>query len=300
MRNQLFLCLAAASILTACSDSSGKESKENHQRDSQQVMTGKSDTAVTSQGQPTIADAATILARKQVPILCYHHIRNIQMPSKAMNGYEVTEAAFKAQMKALSDSGYKSVLPDQLYDYLTKGTPLPEKPVMITYDDTHAEHFTIAKQEMDKYGFKGVFYIMTIAIDKQKRMTKEQIKQLSDEGHAIGSHTWDHHRVDKLKNENEIEFRGKKMIVNEWDFQLANSRKQLEEITGKPVVHFAYPFGIWSKEAIPELEKRGYKSASILSTVRDSTQPLFTIRRMIVAPTWSAEGMLRVMKSTFK
>jgi peptidoglycan/xylan/chitin deacetylase (PgdA/CDA1 family) len=145
-----------------------------------------------------------------------------------------------------------------------------------------------------------VYFIMTISIGRPRYMTKEQIKQLSDEGHAIASHTWDHHRVDRLKNENTIEYRGQKKVVNEWDFQLTNSRTQLEEITGKPVQHFAYPFGIWSKEALPEIEKRGYKLAYQLSTPRDSAQPLYTVRRMIVSPEWSAAGMIKVMKSTFK
>jgi peptidoglycan/xylan/chitin deacetylase (PgdA/CDA1 family) len=221
------------------------------------------------------------------------------MPGKALNGYEVTVEAFKAQMKALADSGYHTILPDQLYAYLTHGTPLPAKPVMLTYDDTDEEQFSIAKPEMDKYGFKGVYFIMTISIGRPRYMTKEQIKQLSDEGHVIASHTWDHHRVDKLKNENTIEYRGKKTVVNEWDFQLTNTKKQLEELTGKPVEYFAYPFGIWSKEALPEIEKRGYKLAFQLSTARDTAQPLYTVRRMIVAPTWSAEGMIRTMKSTF-
>ncbi|HYH03143.1 MAG TPA: polysaccharide deacetylase family protein, partial [Bacillota bacterium] len=184
--------------------------------------------------------------------------------------------------------------------YLTKGTALPEKPVIISFDDTDEEQFRIAKPEMDKYGFKGVYFIMTISIGRPRYMTKEQIKQLADEGHIIGSHTWDHHRVDRYLPENTIEERGVKKVVNDWDQQLAKTKTRLEEITGKPVEYFAYPFGIWSSEGIPEIQKRGYKMAFQLSTKRDSLQPLYTVRRMIVAPTWSAEGMIRVMKSTFK
>ena len=297
MKNQLLLFVAALFIIgSSCNSSSGKESSTTG-TDSGSIK--KTDSVSNTDNLP-MADAATILARKQVPVLCYHHIRDIQMPGKALNGYEVTIAEFKAQMKALADSGYKTILPDQYYDYLTKGTALPEKPVMITYDDTDEEQFSIAKPEMDKYGFKGVYFIMTISIGRPKYMTKEQIKQLSDEGHIIGSHTWDHHRVDRLKNENTIEYRGKKIVVNEWDFQLTNTKKQLEELTGKPVEYFAYPFGLWNREAIPEIDKRGYKMSFILSTARDSTQPLHTVRRMIVSPTWSAQGMIRVMKSTFK
>lgn len=260
---------------------------------------GKDSTKPTNNANKTAADAATIMARPQVPILCYHHIRDIQMPGRSDRGYEVTVAQFKAQMKALADSGYHTVLPDQLYDYLVYGTPLPAKPVMLTYDDTDEEQFSIAKPEMDKYNFKGVYFLMTISINRPRYMTKEQIKQLADEGHAMVSHTWDHHRVDRYKYENEIEERGVKKVVNDWDQQLAKTKKDIEAITGKPVLDFAYPFGIWSKDGIPEIRKRGYRMAFQLSTKRDSTEPLYTVRRMIVSPEWSAEGMIRVMKSTF-
>jgi len=114
------------------------------------------------------------MARPQVPILCYHHIKDIPEVSKSSLGYEVTAAQFKAQMKTLADSGYHTVLPEQLYNYLTKGAPLPSKPVMITYDDTDGEQFTIAKPEMDKYGFKGVYFIMTISIGRPRYMTNNK------------------------------------------------------------------------------------------------------------------------------
>ena len=296
MKN-LFL-LSAALYLVSCSNSNSSEKIPANASKGDSTNTMQSpDTTSTANLKP--ADAATILARPQVPILCYHHIRELKMPAKASSGYEVSPASFRAQMKALADSGYHTVLPDQLYDYLVYGKPLPSKPVMITYDDTDEEQFSIAKTEMDKYGFKGVYFIMTISIGRPRYMTKEQIKQLADEGHTIGSHTWDHHRVDRYKYENEIEERGTKKIVNDWDQQLVKPTETLQAITGKPVKDFAYPFGIWSKDGIPEIKKRGFRQAFILSTKRDSTDPLYTVRRMIVSPTWTAEGMIRVMKSTF-
>ncbi|MDB5207710.1 MAG: polysaccharide deacetylase [Flavisolibacter sp.] len=294
MKNCLFLIFTL--YLFSCTSSTGSETKTSTTPDP------KTDTAVAggkTTGAKVMADAATIISRPQVPILCYHHIRNIQMPGRSDRGYEVTIAQFKAQMKALADSGYHTVLPDQLYQYLVYGTPLPSKPVMLTYDDTDEEQFSIAKPEMDKYGFKGVYFLMTISIGRKNYMTKEQIKQLADEGHAMVSHTWDHHRVDRYKLENTIEERGVKKVVNDWDQQLAKTKQSIEAITGKKVEDFAYPFGIWSKDGIPEIKKRGYRMAFQLSTKRDSTEPLYTIRRMIVSPEWSPEGMIRVMGSTF-
>jgi peptidoglycan/xylan/chitin deacetylase (PgdA/CDA1 family) len=84
-----------------------------------------------------------------------------------------------------------------------------------------------------------------------------------------------------------------------WDTQLVMPKKRVEGITSKPVRYFAYPFGLWNKEAITEIKNRGYKMAFILSTKRDSTEPLYTIRRMLVPYQWSAQGMLKAMNSTF-
>lgn len=290
------ICILSLFILYSCSNSKSGPITEKVEK-IEETSTVAKDTV--QKENRVAADAATIMARQQVPVLCYHHIREIQMPSRKDRGYEVTLAQFKAQMKILADSGYQTVLPDQLNDYLVYGTPLPPKPVMLTYDDTSEEHFTIAKPEMEKYGFKGVFFLMTISIDRPRYMTKAQIKQLADDGNAVASHTWDHHRVDRYKSENTVEERGVKKVVNDWEQQLGKSKKTIEAITGKPVVDFAYPFGIWSKQGIPEIKKQGYRMAFQLSTQRDSLEPMYTVRRMIVSPEWSAEGMIRVMKSTF-
>jgi peptidoglycan/xylan/chitin deacetylase (PgdA/CDA1 family) len=280
---RLLPSLAIILILTSCKDKSKQVLiKEKHV--SATEIKEKKDS--TNKSVP-VADASTIMARKQVPVLCYHHIRNIQMASKANMGYEVSISAFQQQMKALHDNGYHTITPDQYYDYLTKGSPLPDKPVMITFDDTDEEQYTIGKTELDKYGFKGVYFIMTVSINRPHYMSATQIRQLSEEGHTIASHTWNHSQVPKYKGD-------------DWNIQLDQPQKKLEEITGKKVEYFAYPYGLWNEAAIPELKKRGYKMAFQLSTKRDSLEPLFTVRRMIISADWSAPGTIKVMEKTFR
>ena len=290
---------ALSFLVLSQSCNSNESDTESSTKDSATTKAAPKD-SVASNANRTVADAATILARKQVPILCYHHIRPLKYPGKASSGYEVTPESFRAQMKILSDSGYHSILPDQLYNYLAFGDPLPEKPFMITYDDTDEEQFSIGKIEMDKYGFKGVYFIMTISIGRPNYMSKDQIRQLAQEGHAIESHTWRHDRVDKYLTTPHLDKGTNKMVDNDWDLQLGEQRKKLEDISGKPIHHFAYPFGIWKPNAFPELKKRNFKLAYQLSTPRDSTEPLYTVRRIIIDPRWSAEGLLRVMRSSFK
>ena len=138
-----------------------------------------------------------------------------------MKSYSVTPAAFAEQMKALSDSGFHTILPDQLYEYLVNDGVLPPKPVMITFDDTDEEQYSIGAAEMNKYGFKGVYFIMTISINRPRYMSRMQIKNLSDSGHVIAGHTWDHHMVTKYTGA-------------DWDSQLVKPQVQLKAITGKP------------------------------------------------------------------
>lgn len=238
--------------------------------------------------EPEIADAATILARPEVPVLCYHQIRNWKgNESRGVKDVVVPPELFKSQLQLLADSGYHTILPDDLYDYLTKGTTLPDKPIMLTFDDSDHDQYAIAAPEMQKHGFKGVFFIMTVSLGRSIYMSKEQVKELSDHGHVIASHTWDHQNVKKYKGE-------------DWEKQIAKPARDLEELTGKPVEYFAYPFGAWNKEAIPELKRNGVKAAFQLSTARDSAEPLYTIRRMIVPGDWSAQTLYKAMKRTFK
>lgn len=280
MKNIFSASLILLFFLASCSTPSEKATKESSAVVTPEVKN-------TDPKKTAIADLATILSKKEVPILCYHHIRNFKAgESENMKSYSVTPAAFAAQMKALSDSGYSTILPDQLYEYLVHDGVLPAKPVMLTFDDTDEEQYSMGKTEMNKFGFKGVYFIMTIAINRPRYMSKDQIKNLSDSGHVIAGHTWDHHMVTKYQGE-------------DWDTQLVKPRKQLEAITGKSITYFAYPFGLWNQAAIPEIKNRDYKLAFILSTKRDSTEPLYTVRRMIVPGQWSTNGMLKAMRSTF-
>jgi len=235
----------------------------------------------------SVANAAAIYARPQVPILCYHQIRDWRpKDSKGAKDYIVPVDAFKKQIQMLADSGYHTILPDQLYAYLTTGAALPDKPIMLTFDDTDLDQFTVARPELEKHGFKAVYFVMTVSLGRPRYMSKAQVKQLSDEGNVIGSHTWDHHNVKKYQGQ-------------DWVTQIDKPTKTLEEITGKKINYFAYPFGLWNPEAIPELKKRGFAAAFVLAEKRDQQDPLYTIRRIIASGYWSPRTLHNSIVQSF-
>ena len=232
-------------------------------------------------------DATAILARPQVPILCYHQIRDwTARDSKNAKDYITPIATFKAHIKMLADSGYHTVSPDQLYAYMTTGAKLPGKPVMLTFDDTDLDQFTIARPTLEQYGYKAMYFVMTVSLGRPHYMTKAMVKQLSDEGNIIGSHTWDHHNVKKYQGQ-------------DWVTQIDKPTKTLEDITGKKIVYFAYPFGLWNEQAFPELKKRGFVAAFSLAEKRDQSDPMFTIRRIIASGYWTPRTLHNNMVQSF-
>jgi peptidoglycan/xylan/chitin deacetylase (PgdA/CDA1 family) len=286
---KLYTTAVALCALSLLSCDPAKSAKKATEADSVAKTAELNNNNPTENQKPTgkKATAAEVIARKQVPVVCYHQIRDWKATdSKGAKDYIVQISAFKDHIKMLADSGYHTILPDQLYNYLNYGTSLPSKPIMLTFDDTDLDQFTIANPTLKKYGFKGVYFVMTVSIGRPHYMNKEQIKQLSDEGNVIASHTWDHHNFKK--------FAGK-----DWEIQIDKPTKKLEEITGKKIEYFAYPFGLWNSQGIPELKKRGFKAAFQLAEKRDQVDPLFTIRRILDSGYWSTKTLSNSIKNSF-
>lgn len=287
MNKHILSLLAATVLFSACNTNTSptlfKSSSTTVARPDSSSTTAKA----VDIDKIKVASAATILARKQVPVLCYHQIRDWkQTDSKSSKDYIIPVETFKAHIKMLAESGYHTILPDEYYAYLNTGASLPDKPIMLTFDDTEQNQFGIAAPTLKKYGFKAVYFIMTVSLGRPNYMTRAEVKELSDAGNVIGSHTWDHHNVKK--------YQGK-----DWEIQVDKPTKTLEEITGKKIEHFAYPFGLWNEEAFPELKKRGMKSAYSLATKRDQNDPLFSIRRIIASGYWTPRTLSNSIKNSF-
>src|SRR6478672_11616693 len=222
--------------------------------------------------------------RKEIPVLCYHNIRTVL--DHHSPELTVTERTFDDQIRALYEDGYHTILPDDLYNYLTKGSPLPSKPIMISFDDSHEEHFSIAAKELERYGFRGVFFVMTIAIDKPHYLDRQEIYALAKAGHTVACHTYDHPVLTRLQD-------------IDWTKEVDKPKKLLEQITGKPVYYFAYPYGAWDERSVDELKRRGIKAAFQLSEQQDLKDPLYTIRRIMVSDSWSTAKLEEEIHSAF-
>ena len=288
MRNILFT-LAGVSVLffSSCVENSKAEKEGAIVTENATTGTSPSTTDTTAESGKK-ATAEEVLAKKEVPVLCYHQIRDWKASdSKRAHDDIIPPANFSQHIKMLADSGYHTILPDELYDYLNYGKKLPEKPIMITFDDTDLDQYTVGAKELKKYGFKGVFFIMTVSIGRPRYMSKAQIKELSDDGHVMASHTWNHKNFAEFTDE-------------DWEIQIDKPTKTLETITGKKVEYFAYPYGVSKAANLHKLQEHGFKAAFILSTKRDPEYPLFTIRRIIDPGTYTAKNLYNSINKSFK
>lgn len=277
--NNILILFSAAIILMSCTfNTSNKQDNDKAKiSESLDTISIKAESIIE---QKVINSASEILGKKEVPILCYHRIEDGRNDI-----YSVSPAIFASHLQILADSGYNSVLPNELYDYLVHNAALPDKPFMISFDDSRTEHYTIAAPELEKRNFRGAFFIMTVTNNKKNYLTNDEIAELSDRGHSIGLHSWDHVMATQYSDS------------TIWEKQVYAPKKKLEDMIGKPIEYWAYPNGVYNKEAAEELDKH-FKMSFILLAKRDSVYPLQTIRRIIV-PSDSPQRLLRRIDSTY-
>lgn len=224
------------------------------------------------------------LLPKRVPILCYHQIReHLPGDSKRSWDYVVTPEQFAGQMKWLSENGYHPILPDQYHRYLTRGGKIPSKPILLQFDDGTISQMDVARPILNRYGFKATFFIMTVTLGKKGYLSAAQVKLLSDEGHTIGLHSWDHKDVRLYGPE-------------DWQQQVDRPMADLQRITGKPIRYFAYPFGLWNRTAAAELRARDFKAAFQLGGREDMEYPLLTLRRILVSGYYDHKRFVRLLE----
>ena len=221
---------------------------------------------------------------REIPVLSYHNIYH--HPPK-LNSLYISVAQFDLQMQELHKKGYQAVLPDQLAAFYKNGTALPDQPFIISFDDAHVEHYTLALPVLEKYKFKAVFFVMTVCIDKKGFLSVNQIADISKSGHVIGAHTWDHPNLTKL-------------VMTNWVTQIDKPKSKLESIIDQPVTCFAFPYGAWNEQVVRKLQESGFATAFQLQGKLSNSYPLLTVRRMMVSGNTSPHLLIKQMESLFK
>lgn len=181
-----------------------------------------------------------------VSVLMYHMIGNEQGDAAIM-----TEANLRIQMNYLRDHGYHPITMQELYDYVTKGAPLPEKPVCITFDDGYLDSYTIVYPLMKEYGYPWTLFLITDDVGKPyNRMTWDQLKEMADSHTVtIANHTLSHPKLHNLAT------------AKEKEKEIVEANQALKYHLGIDNPWLAYPYGDYDDEVVAIAKKAGIKMA---------------------------------------
>ena len=275
-------CLSAFAVLAlaGCGDAERRQAAEPDPPGG----TTKPRAAVDLRAAP-----AEVAARSSIPVLCYHQIRPVTAADAAADRvYIMSPARFRAQLDTLERRGYHTITPDQLLAHLTTGAQLPPRPVLLTFDDAADDHYRVVLPELRRRKMTATFFVMTVVLGNEGYLTRGQVRRLSRAGMTIGAHTWDHHRVDEFAGE-------------DWRVQIEEPTRELRRIVGRPIRYFAFPFGLWSRDAFAHLREAGIHAAfQLVERPMSFADPLMTIRRKIASPDWTARQLERELRTGFR
>lgn len=209
----------------------------------------------------------------KIPIVMYHHITD----KKERTGkYTVHSDEFESDLIFLKENGYNTVTVSQLIDYVDGNSDLPEKPIMITFDDGFESFISIAFPLLKQYNMKAVVSVIGAVTEKYSEnedhninysnLTFKEISELEKSGIVeIQNHTYDMHKsakntrkgLSRLSSESEQEY--KKSLTED----LLTLQKILKLNCGITPNCVVYPYGAFSKETTQIVKKLGFKSSML-------------------------------------
>jgi peptidoglycan/xylan/chitin deacetylase (PgdA/CDA1 family) len=175
-------------------------------------------------------------------VLTYHRYAD-----EPRSPFAVSGADLEQQMRWLSETG-RAAAPASVERALAGGTA---SGCLVTMDDGDPSVYDIAAPIFERHAIPYIVYAVPGRIGQKDHMTPAQLRTLSDRGAVIGSHSMSHRSMASLSSA-------------ELRTELADSKKILEDITGRPVTSFAYPFGTlrdFNRDVADALREEGYAFA---------------------------------------
>jgi len=207
----------------------------------------------------------------RAPVLMYHYVRPITPNlTKTQRLLSITPESFTAQMQEITALGYHTITPDDLYAALTGGKQLPDKPLIVTFDDGYVGQYQYAFPVLKQLGLKATFFVITdFHRDKSAYMTDSMLLDMDASGLCtIASHTRHHAWLTNYRPAVQQD-------------EIAGSKQELEKLLGHPVTAFAYPYGKFDASVEKLVAQAGYETAfsTRLGSVHTSST-LLELRRI--------------------
>jgi len=191
----------------------------------------------------------------KVPIMMYHDIL-----AEKQVFFDVTPEEFEQHLELIREKGLTPISMDQLVTHLRTGSALPAKPILLTFDDGYAGHYTYVYPLLKKFNYPGVFSIYTAKVGKKmgrSSLNWEQLREMAkDPLITIASHSVNHKVMPDL-------------TPAENEFELTESKRILEAELGIPIRYFTYPEGKYTPEIATAAQAAGYLGALTMSNTHE-------------------------------
>jgi len=196
----------------------------------------------------------------ELPVLMYHRVVK-EAPAYTKYNLHVTQADLERQLLFLKARGFETLTFEDL-----QTQRLPKKPIILTFDDGYEDNYHYLLPLLKKYKMKAVIYILA---DRKHRtnfwdipqgepeaklLREKQIREMAASGFVeFGSHSFNHLKLTAAS-------------PKETDKEVAGSKKALEELLGKTVFSFAYPYGSVNEEIKKRTAAAGYNFGVAVGT----------------------------------
>jgi len=224
-----------------------------------------------------------------IPCLVYHRFHSGVGPSSDyLKAFSMDIGIFREHLEALSEAGYTTGTLDDLFAWQEGSKPVPQKPLLISFDDGWASNYSLAFPQLTRMKMKwSVFVVVELQAhvfsegeDIDRRLSDEEIVELSDAGVSIQSHGMTHQPFTEIPNEDIA-------------WEAIESKKQLEGLVQKPVEWFCAPYGLSNRRVEGIIKKAGYRgyAPGPIGASRLMDSP-FKLRRIGPPPHFSAEQLM--------
>lgn len=232
---------------------------------------------------------------RKIPILMYHSIADEASPK--FKSFAVPPLLFADQMAYLQRSNYSPLTVTQLVHTIQQKSPLPERPIVITFDDGFTDFYTHALPILQQYNLTATLYITTAFVNTTSKwlesegegmrplLTWEQINEIHAAGIECGAHSHTHPQLDMVSLAKARE-------------EVVTCKKILEDHLQEEVSSFAYPYGYYTTAVKQAVQKAGYTSAcAVKFTLSSEKTDPFALARLKVSSDTSVQ-MLEELLTT--
>lgn len=189
-------------------------------------------------------DDTSMNVATKIPILMYHYVRDVDKNIDPMGWrLSISPSSFDEQMEYLKENGYTTINLKDIED-----GKVPEKAIILTFDDGLEDFFTNALPVLQKYGFTASNAVITGMIGNKEHMTMDQLRACNSAGIELISHSKSHFSMSGL---------GKDVL----DVEVGEAKDFLKNKFGVEPVSFVFPSGKYNKLVLKMLKENGYKIA---------------------------------------